>query len=1022
MTERLRSQCHSLGSFFYRFSVLHPAEYCEDGDPHSRIIAVTDSHLAQATVSDELDVLVDALHTRSCIISPQRLVSLAGKDGAAQVAADVQHIRNTVSINDILDRLRPHIPSGVFFREHNPCMPNTRLDILSNIYRWVNDLSLPNIAILHGYPGVGKSSIAQSLIEALAKSKQLGARLLCRREESTHHEVKSMWRLIAMELARMQPAFCAAISAQFAQEDPNHLDALSLAELFGAIIQHPMSALGPTTPLVVVIDALDEFGGLAGDQRRHAMLQSLNLWRDLPSTCRLFLTSRTLSDIQPLLDTNLNTVVPLEVGSRVSAQSEADLHHYYSNEFEYISKDYTSLPKPWPSLPDIDSLVRAADGLFIWASTVVTIIRQNPNKLKSIVAQVRDGSIAGSIDGLYKSLLDAAFPDDFDPEIFGRLTGAIIVARAPLTRGGLSQLLNLDEIEVEVVCKALQPVLETFPFLSFHHQSFVDFLVSDGCSRQFRCLVPAQHFNMTASCFSVMDKELHFNMGRTKTSYLRGQEAPELVKHVDEHVLYACQSWGTHLALCDTAVAVEDEIVHFLHSKLLFWLEVLSMSKCFGQASTMIINLASKAWVRPHISFNLSSLCQDVLSFLRTFAVPISRSYPHIYLSALPFTPKLSFIRRCFLKHFPGVMTIQSGLDERWPRLQATLRGHSEAVCSVAFSLDDKYIVSGSEDTTIRIWDVETQKQIGDPLCGHEDRVTSVIFSHDSKHIISGSRDQTVCIWDVNTQEQVGSALHGHQDWVSSVALTQDDKRIISSSFDGTIRIWDAQTNVLIGKPLRVNDSAIICVDISKDDTRIVSGSRDHSVRIWDALTQKPVGKPLWWHNQDVISVVFSPDSRLIASACNATIQIWDAENHQPIGKALRGHEDRVVCVEISQDGKRIASGSGDGTIRIWDVETRQLIGKPLCGHEGEVTSIVMSQNGKRLFSASDDSTICIWDTEAQELIGEPLRGPKGDVHAIALAPDGIHLLSGSDDGAIILWDTENPDGIVGEPLYSFRG
>ena len=79
------------------------------------------------------------------------------------------------------------------------------------------------------------------------------------------------------------------------------------------------------------------------------------------------------------------------------------------------------------------------------------------------------------------------------------------------------------------------------------------------------------------------------------------------------------------------------------------------------------------------------------------------------------------------------------------------LKGHSDAVLSVAYSADGKKIVSGSKDKSIRVWDAETGKIIIDPLKGHTDSVLSVSLSRDGKKIVSGSDDKTVRVWDAET-------------------------------------------------------------------------------------------------------------------------------------------------------------------------------------------------------------------------------------------------------------------------------
>lgn len=78
-------------------------------------------------------------------------------------------------------------------------------------------------------------------------------------------------------------------------------------------------------------------------------------------------------------------------------------------------------------------------------------------------------------------------------------------------------------------------------------------------------------------------------------------------------------------------------------------------------------------------------------------------------------------------------------------------------------------------------------------LQGHEDWVNSVAFSPDGQRIVSGSNDKTVRLWDVNGQP-IGQPFVGHEDWVRSVAFSPDSQRIVSGSDDETIRIWDATT------------------------------------------------------------------------------------------------------------------------------------------------------------------------------------------------------------------------------------
>ena len=120
-------------------------------------------------------------------------------------------------------------------------------------------------------------------------------------------------------------------------------------------------------------------------------------------------------------------------------------------------------------------------------------------------------------------------------------------------------------------------------------------------------------------------------------------------------------------------------------------------------------------------------------------------------------------------------------------------QGHTGSVTSVAFSPDGTYIVSGSNDKTIRVW--SKQGQVGSPFQGHTHSVNSVAFSPDGGHIVSGSKDKTIRIWDAQSGFQVCNSLQGHTNSVNSVAFSSDGLKIVSGSDDMTVRVWNAQVH-----------------------------------------------------------------------------------------------------------------------------------------------------------------------------------------------------------------------------------
>ena len=123
--------------------------------------------------------------------------------------------------------------------------------------------------------------------------------------------------------------------------------------------------------------------------------------------------------------------------------------------------------------------------------------------------------------------------------------------------------------------------------------------------------------------------------------------------------------------------------------------------------------------------------------------------------------------------------------------LVATLTGHSDPVYSVAFSPDGRTLASGSYDNTIKLWDVQSQREIA-TLTGHSDPVYSVAFSPDGRTLASGTWDKTIKLWDVQSQRQIAT-LTGHSNDVMSVAFSPDGRMLASGSRDKTIKLWAAR-------------------------------------------------------------------------------------------------------------------------------------------------------------------------------------------------------------------------------------
>jgi WD40 repeat protein len=113
---------------------------------------------------------------------------------------------------------------------------------------------------------------------------------------------------------------------------------------------------------------------------------------------------------------------------------------------------------------------------------------------------------------------------------------------------------------------------------------------------------------------------------------------------------------------------------------------------------------------------------------------------------------------------------------------------HGAPIRSVAFSPDGKFLASGSDDKTVKVWEVGSWREVA-TLRGHGGYVYSVSFSPDGKFLASGSDDKTVKVWEVGDWWEVAT-LRGHGGYVYSVSFSPDGKFLASGIYDGTIGIW----------------------------------------------------------------------------------------------------------------------------------------------------------------------------------------------------------------------------------------
>lgn len=298
-------------------------------------------------------------------------------------------------------------------------------------------------------------------------------------------------------------------------------------------------------------------------------------------------------------------------------------------------------------------------------------------------------------------------------------------------------------------------------------------------------------------------------------------------------------------------------------------------------------------------------------------------------------------------------------LSQKWKCLH-TLAGHSSMVHAVSISPDGKIFASGSSDKTIKLWELESGKQLrqlGGWFSSHSGIVDTLVFSHDGEIIASGSWDDTIKLWSVSKSKQIRT-LKGHTSCVNSLSLSPNGQLLASGSLDCTIKLWQVISGREIGN-LTGHSHSVCSVAWSPDGQFLASASADYTIKIWQASTGKEI-RTLTGHSLFVNSLAYSQDGKILVSASSDnTIKLWQVSTGRKILTFI-GHTDAVSTVALSPDGQFLISGSWDKTIKIWLLST----GEEICtleGHANYIRSVAISPNGKTLISGSDDYTIKIW-------------------------------------------------------------
>jgi RNA polymerase sigma factor (sigma-70 family) len=380
--------------------------------------------------------------------------------------------------------------------------------------------------------------------------------------------------------------------------------------------------------------------------------------------------------------------------------------------------------------------------------------------------------------------------------------------------------------------------------------------------------------------------------------------------------------------------------------------------------------------------------------------------------------------------------------DLKTGKLLPPLIGHTGLIIALAFSPDGKTLVSAGSDNTIRLWDIDTRKELRRLSDQRDWTHWPMSFSPDGKYVVAGSMEGNVRVWEVATGKQLQPGER-HKPYPMALAFSPDGATLVSVDDDTTVRFWDSKGKVL--KQVREGEPG---QPIAPRSQNVVSFSRDgkilglgHRRRKELSFLDIVTGKESF--ELEGRTFLFSPDGKTLALVEAPLEKLWlcEADNGKLI-RELKGPVRHFAAMTFSPDGKTLTAGvvnQRDYSVWSWDVAS----GK---GHAllkelpPQGAPLAFSSNGRTMAAGGMHGNIHFWDlhlgrdrhkvpgqwgifspdgrtfvvgtSEAVRLYevatGQERRrfvGHNRNISSFVFSSDGRKLASGSQDTTVLVWD-----------------
>ncbi|MBI3137719.1 MAG: caspase family protein [Sphingobacteriales bacterium] len=345
--------------------------------------------------------------------------------------------------------------------------------------------------------------------------------------------------------------------------------------------------------------------------------------------------------------------------------------------------------------------------------------------------------------------------------------------------------------------------------------------------------------------------------------------------------------------------------------------------------------------------------------------------------------------RICLLCFILLIRTVSAAQQPRlmWPV------GHNGGINSVAFSPDNKYILTASQDGTAKLWDSRSGYLLQD-FRGHELWIDKALFSPDGTKVLTLSNDNTGKLWDTRTGRLI-STLRGKTKlgqlgnggiWIDGL-FSPDGKYVVTVSnadYDKNLaRIWDGNNGRLVRSLPSYNEGLVPPVFRNGGKTLLLASGKNKAVQ-WDLISWKPAGMVPDHKPADDSAAYYSPDKKYFISieknrernlGVSTQVCIRSASTRELLA-TLADTLSYTNAFCISPDSKLLVTGPEDGVALVWELPSGHLL-RQLSGHIMPAWQTGFSRDGRYILSYDEDNVYNGWERET----GKPVQDPPVDVY-----------------------------------------